>query len=406
VWAVAVLVLVAGTVVAAAAPADAGVLNVTSTKITVIMRGNGHGHGMSQYGARGAAIAGKTYAQIAAFYYPGTTLKTLPHTIIRVQVSGTGPSVQVAPAKDLVLTGVKGVLPTAGVARYRLLANATTGTQLQVLKTGTGAVWTTIYPSLPNRAEFHRTSFASVRVYFTDGTSTDYSGYVRGVRTSATGVGSGLITVNRPSLENYTAGVVPREMPASWQRAAVDAQAVAARSYGEYAIEHPQSAEYDICDTTSCQVYGGVAEYDKAGRVSTNYFPAAAKDTDGKVLQYRGATIFAQFSASDGGWTVDGGQPYLVAKADPYDAAASGDPYLYYKHTVTTASVASHYALKKITKIEITVRDNHGADGGRALAGFVTGTNAKGASVRLATTGAALSSAVGSGTTWIHLSNG
>src|SRR5690349_16350789 len=45
--------------------------------ITIDMRGNGHGHGLSQYGARGAAIAGLTAAQIIAFYYPGTTLKTL-----------------------------------------------------------------------------------------------------------------------------------------------------------------------------------------------------------------------------------------------------------------------------------------------------------------------------------------
>ena len=46
----------------------------SGSKIAVVVRGNGHGHGMSQYGAQGAAIAGKTYKQIAAFYYPHTSL--------------------------------------------------------------------------------------------------------------------------------------------------------------------------------------------------------------------------------------------------------------------------------------------------------------------------------------------
>ena len=46
------------------------------------------------------------------------------------------------------------------------------------------------------------------------------------------------------------------------------------------------------------------------------------------VLRYQGQPVFAQYSASNGGATVDGGRPYLVGKADPYDSPASGDPYL------------------------------------------------------------------------------
>jgi stage II sporulation protein D len=396
----------AGLVAAAGAPsAGAGTLSVAGTKVLVTMRGNGHGHGMSQYGARGAAIAGKTYKQIAAFYYPGTAVKTFGHTIIRVRLSNAGTNLQVRADADLVVTGVKGVLPSKGIARYRLLSNSAAGTRLQVLRTGTGAAWRTVYESLPNRAEFHRTTFAAMRLYSPDGTSTDYSGYLRAVRVSALGTGGGVMTVDRPNLENYTAGVVPAEIPTSWQRQAVDAQAVAARTYGEYAVEHPQNKEYDICDTTSCQVYAGTAQYDRSGNRLASYYPSAANDTAGQVLQYRGSTIFAQFSASNGGWTVSGGQPYLVAKADPYDNAASGDPYLYYTHTVTLAPVAAHYGLVKITKFEITVRDGHGADGGRAVSGYVTGVRSNGTSVRLATSGTELSSTLGAGTTWITMRN-
>src|SRR4051812_18836624 len=44
-----------------------------SGTFTIRGHGFGHGHGMSQYGAYGAARQGKTYKQIVAFYYPGTT---------------------------------------------------------------------------------------------------------------------------------------------------------------------------------------------------------------------------------------------------------------------------------------------------------------------------------------------
>ena len=54
---------------------------------TFFGRGYGHGVGMSQYGARGRALAGQTAATILAHYYQGTTLGSIPTTTpIRVRV--------------------------------------------------------------------------------------------------------------------------------------------------------------------------------------------------------------------------------------------------------------------------------------------------------------------------------
>src|SRR5205814_4572851 len=141
-------------------------------------------------------------------------------------------------------------------------------------------------------------------------------------------------------------GVVPSEMPTSWQAAAVNAQAIAARTYGAYAMAFPQGAHYDICDTTQCQVYGGHAHYDSAFLLVWSDYPRAAAATANQVLEYNGQPIFAQFSASNGGWSVAGGQPYLTARADPYDTDTSGDPYLYYRRSVTAAHLASYFGLK------------------------------------------------------------
>jgi stage II sporulation protein D len=371
--------------------------------VTVTLLGNGHGHGMSQYGARGAAIAGLSAPQIVAFYYPGTKLVAHPDNRIRVQLGGTGDRLTVLPAADLTVTGVADPLPTAGVKRYRLVPGSGDGLWLQRLGSRAGASWKFMQAKLPDGAAFHRTSWAAVRVLMSDGTSRDYYGYLAARRTTASGTTGGVTAVNKVSLDNYTAGVVPEEVPTSWQRAAVNAQAIAARTYGAYSVDHPANRRYDICDTSWCQVYGGHAHYDTAGRLVWHDYPRAATATAGQVLEYNGSPIFAQFGASNGGWMVAGGQPYLVSKADPYDNAASGDPYLYYKKRMTVASLAGYFGLAKATAVVISKRDGNGTWNGRVVAGYVEGFDAKGQPAKVAATGFDFASAFGVGTTWFNL---
>ncbi len=378
--------------------------NVRHPAVVVTMHGEGHGHGMSQYGARGAALAGLSYRQIVAFYYPHTKLVSAAGTAIRVHLSHAGSTTVVGAAAPLAITGVSGTLPASGVARYRLTAGSARTETLQRLATGSGARWTTVRRGLKNDTEFYRHDGGAVRLYRTDGRSTAYLGRLRAVRKSGSGSSVGLMTVNRLSLDDYTAGVVPREMPASWSRQAVAAQAVAARTYGLYAVRHPRSSNYDICDTTMCQVYGGHVHYGPRGKVVSVDDPQAARDSAGKVLTYRGQVVFAQFSASDGGWSTSGGEPYLVAQRDPYDSARSGDPFLSYHRTVPVSSISAYYGLSKVTKIVVSKRDGHGAGGGRVLAGYVYGLRGK-KSTRVATSGDDLNWALGADTTWFTLRN-
>ena len=396
------LALTAACTVLGGGPAAALTLEPTGS-LTVTLLGNGHGHGMSQYGARGAAIAGLTAPQIVAFYYPGTQLVQRADSRIRVQISGTGSRLTVLPAADLTVNGIDGPLPTAGVREYRLVSGSGDGLWLERLGTQPGATWTLMQAKLPDGAAFHRTSWAAVRVLMSGGTSRDYFGYLAARRTTPSGTGGSVMTVNKVSMDNYAAGVVPEEMPTSWQRAAVNAQAIAARTYGAYAVDHPASRSYDICDTSWCQVYGGHAQYDAAGRLLWSDYPRAATATAGQVLEYDGAAIFAQFGASNGGWMVDGGQPYLVSKADPYDNAASGDPYLYYKRKLPVASLAGYFGLAKATAVVISKRDGNGTWNGRVLAGYVEGFDAHGQPAKVAATGYDFASAFGVGTTWFNL---
>ena len=56
-------------------------------------------------------------------------------------------------------------------------------------------------------------------------------------------------------VEEYLRGVVPAEVYASWQVAALQAQAVAARTFAMYMIAHPAFSDADVDTTTATQTY-------------------------------------------------------------------------------------------------------------------------------------------------------
>ena len=57
------------------------------------------------------------------------------------------------------------------------------------------------------------------------------------------------------NLEDYLVGVVSGEVPVSFEKEAIKAQAVAARTYALKQIENHKNYEYDVKDDTSSQVY-------------------------------------------------------------------------------------------------------------------------------------------------------
>lgn len=131
--------------------------------------------------------------------------------------------------------------------------------------------------------------------------------------------GAGVTAVNRLSLENYLRGVVPLEIGhrAESERAAVEAQAVAARSYAYTHLASGDTRLYDMVSTVMDQVYGGV-------RAETPISDAAVAATVGQVLTYHGVVVNAPYHSTCGGttarasevWTRSGDEPYLVPVSD------------------------------------------------------------------------------------------
>lgn len=119
-----------------------------------------------------------------------------------------------------------------------------------------------------------------------------------------------LTVINRLPMEEYLLGVVPSEMPVSWNIEALKAQAIAARSYATANMNKRGSRGYDLVDTPLDQAYGGASAETK----KTNL---AVIETKGIVLTYKGKVIPAYYHASSGGRTVSSGaawatdMPYL-----------------------------------------------------------------------------------------------
>jgi stage II sporulation protein D len=117
-----------------------------------------------------------------------------------------------------------------------------------------------------------------------------------------------ITVINDVDLENYIKGVVPSEMPASWEFEALKAQAIAARSFALANLGKQAKEGYDLKDNTEDQAYGGAS-------AETNITNKAVEETHGLVLTYDMKIISAYYSASAGGMTNTnawgGSVPYL-----------------------------------------------------------------------------------------------
>jgi stage II sporulation protein D len=144
--------------------------------------------------------------------------------------------------------------------------------------------------------------------------------------------------VVRVPLERYVRGVVAAEMPASWPMAALEAQAIASRTYALTADAGGQ--RFDVYADARSQVYEGA----KAETAQTN---AAIAATAGQIVTYDGAPAITYYFASSGGMTEDvqdsfigaAPEPWLQGVPDAYETSASS-----WKRSMSFATAAARLA--------------------------------------------------------------
>ncbi len=271
--------------------------------------GFGHGVGLNQYGALAQAKANRSYRSILSFYYPGTAIGKASLSKVRVLVADGRASVKIASEAPFSVTDGSGAVTPLPAGEIRLTRN------MKVVVEGQPRVLAQPLSFAPGKGG----------TLTLDGIA--YRGQFR-----VTPSKKGLQVVDVVALDSYLLGVVPGEMPKEWPAAALQAQAVAARSYTLASLV--KNRDFDLYSDPRSQVYYGVG----AESPSTT---AAVKATRGEILTYGGKVATTFYYSSSGGRTAASedvfglATPYLQARPDPWDTLS---PYHRWQARTFTAA--------------------------------------------------------------------
>jgi stage II sporulation protein D len=416
---------------AGCAPSGGATLPTATAAGDVVLRGGGWGHGlgMSQYGAQGAARLGCSASEILARYYAGTSVApaAMP-SLIRLRMLDNGYRVDVEAVQGTLVWSLPGCAPAATAtptpsgtptptptptppstpspsttgppcppaqpqgARWQLhLDDATHSTfvldDLGVLprhQIWSGGSAATPLDLVESGAVAHLTTWRGASIYL--------ERWVRWDRTRFTVDGALLDAVQRigttatgPAMDKYLWGVA--EVPSSFPPAALQAQAIAARTYAT------KRAGRILMPTPADQNWTGWAKENEGTNAESGLRWRAAVDaTSGQVVvdTASGGLVDALYSSSMGGhtederyvWGVDSST--LRAVDDSAWDAASSNPADKRSWAVglSWAALASRLGFTSISTVSVPPRGDAartagvrvvGIRGGRLVTAYVDG---------------------------------
>jgi SpoIID/LytB domain protein len=343
--------------------------------------GYGHGVGMSQIGARAKAIAGETATAIISYYYKDVAIEPLDDTkILRVNIGHLLTSAKMATAtQDATMQIFSGdigdaqdVVPLATVPVKSSLNFTILGsTVLPSVVTGKKTV------SIPrNRIFTVRWSGTRylpgvdgvISLSHTNTTKKYRYGQMQFRAVKAATLGYRIEVTNSVRLsDEYLWGI--SEVPSSWPEAALQAQAIASRTYAmSKAGIYRSSCDCDLYGEISDQSFLGYAKETEKGW--GQFWKAAVTNTAGLTITQAGKPITAYFGSSTGGLTETAVNAWGTEKAFTQTVAdvSSLDPALnprFYKwdRTITQASVAAAFLLPDVVSLEIVTKNATGTVG-------------------------------------------
>jgi peptidoglycan hydrolase-like amidase len=399
--------LPAAPAVAAACPPSGGAAIPPATAAgDVVFRGGGWGHGlgMSQYGAQGAARLGCSADQILTRYYAGTAVVSRPMPAsLRLRMLDNGYRVDVEAVQGPLTWLLTGCVPPAPTptatatatpalttptpsptttptgppcppaqpqgSRWQLRLDDATHSQFVLWDLGVTPrkqLWQGGSAAVPlglqeSGAVAHLTTWRGASVYLERWLRWDWTRFsidgalldaVQQIDTTDTG----------PAMDKYLWGIA--EVPASFPAAALQAQAIAARTYAA------KRADRVLMPTPADQNWTGwKKETEGTGGAWGLKWKAAVDATSGRVVAdaASGALIDAFYSSSMGGHTEDERYvwgveaPFLRAVDDSTWDAASSNPAekRSWAAGVTWATLAARLGFTSISTVSVPPR---GAD--------------------------------------------
>ena len=353
--------------------------NAETVPATFAFQGSGYGHGvgMSQIGARAKALAGESATAILQYYYTGTIVETVTDTqILRINLGNLLTSAKLRSdskgAELQLFAGDLGETLTAtplltfpsktslnlNLSDGLLAISTTRGTTTKAITTGSSFTlrWT---------GTRYQDGSPTVISLTTNGATKKYRhGQISLKVIRDKTLGKRLAIINSVRLQDeYLWGI--GEVPSSWPTQALEAQAIASRTYAYAKSTKIRSA----CD---CHLYATISDQTFAGYSKESeprfgeIWKAAVNRTAGSIITYEGRPITAYFSSSSGGTTETSehawgtATPYTVSVPDSASVDVALNPrFASWTREISQAVVAQAFALPDV--ISLTVLSNNPA---------------------------------------------
>jgi len=376
--------------------------------------GLGHGVGMSQIGAKGMALDGHSATEILKYFYSGTTVEPVSDDVmLRVNLLHQAVSTKIKiesmlvdsatstvsvghlSAADLFSVEAPSSVPEVSIGIGDTLA--LTASASGVIAKITGATGTTNLSAQTFTLRWSGTRYLAgpeTLINLGGGVASPRYRYgqihIKSVKAILNGVALGYrleITDDLRLHDEYLRGVA--EVPSSWPEAALEAQAIAARTYVLTKAGHLRTE----CD---CDLYGHSVDLTYAGwakesepRWGSLWLAAvAATSTDasnGLAVIYNGKPITTYFFTSSGGHTQDIGQvwgtelPWLKSVADPWSLDQTLNPkYATWSRSVSQAVMAKAFVLPDVVAVQFPNR----TQGGGIASAIATSSTGKTATLK------------------------
>ena len=358
-----------------AAPAEAAEIPATFS-----LQGSGYGHGvgMSQMGARSMALAGQTPTSILQYFYKDVVIEQVDDSkVLRVNIGH-------------LLTSTKISTKTNGAVVA--LFNGDIGDQVDAVpivvftnkaSLNLSLLGASIIPTVSvgkNTALFSKSRSFTIRwsgtrylegieslmsVTQLGGTKKYRYGqmHVRTVKNAALGYRIELTNAVRLS-DEYLWGV--SEMPSSWPISALQAQAIASRSYALSKAGSYRSA-------CACDLYGSISDQSFLGyakEIESKYgalWKEAVTQTAGLAITQAGRPITAYFFSSSGGKTElainawGSARAYTQIVDDPGSLDLALNPrFVTWNRTLPQAVVAAAFLLPDVASLEVISKNESG----------------------------------------------
>jgi SpoIID/LytB domain protein len=308
-----------------AAPASA------QTAFTFTGSGWGHGVGMSQWGARGMAAAGSSFAQILSHYYSGASVTT----------QGVSDDLKVLLAERTTTF----TLDTGGTTTVLGIGTVGPGARITMTRSGSSMVISGALSATVGGPVLIQYAGAGDLTVSPPGYSYRY-----GILAIGPDANGGLrAVVGGLGMQEYLYGL--GEMPSSWPAEALKAQATASRTFAQKRRDARSTADFDLYGSVLHQAYTGT-------KFQAPAWTAAVDQTANHVVTYGGGLIDAVYSASSGGHTENSEVvwvspvPYLRGVPDPYDPG-NGNPHTSWSRTYTGQQLGSWFGLGTVTSVEV-----------------------------------------------------